>query len=184
MTTKHETTKNFNFPLSWDKYPNDRDMLREDLVRIDAAIKEIADSAAGSADSISYDNDGTEETVQEALDQLFDRTDTFEIAMNATTGADTSEVLWGFVATKAFVLPINLTGTMVSVLPMGSPLDLTIRVEHNGVFVGNILIDDNLATYDFPADLSVAVGDELVLYSNDSVTFRSLSVTLLAVRVD
>jgi hypothetical protein len=184
MTTLHETTKNFAFPLSWDKYPNDRDMLREDLIRIDDALKQVADDSADAADEVSYDNNGTEETVQDAIDRLYGRTNTFEIAMNATTGADSAEILWGFAASKAFTLPANLLGTQVTVLPMGGPLDMTIRIEHNGVFVGNIVIDDNVATYDFPADLNIAIGDELVLLSNDSVTFRSISATLLAVRVD
>ena len=175
-----ETTKFYQFPLQWDQYDDDRHLLREALIRIDLAISEGGGSEVASG--ITYD--GAEaasptETVADALDRLSARTKTFEIATSATGGANTGEVLWVFDVTLPFTLPADLIGSRGSVLQLG-PLDMVIRLEKGSTPIGQINIVNNALSFDFPDEQTFVAGDILVLTSNDTTTFRSVSVTLLA----
>lgn len=180
-----DVTKYYQFPLQWDQYPTDRDLIAEALVRIDSAIQGNAGGGTGSASNVVYDGIEAKpgEDVAEALDKLIRRTDTFEIAMNATSGADSGEALWVYDVVSAFTLPANLTGSRGTVLPI-VPLDMVIRIERGALAIGSISIVNNILTFDFPVEQSFAVGDVLVLTSNNTTTFRSVSVTLLADQID
>lgn len=180
-----EVTKFYQFPLQWDQYPTDRDLLREALIRVDAAIQTNAGDGTGAASKVVYDGaqGSPGEDVAEALDKLVLRTNTFEIAMCATGGANSGEALWVFNVTNAFSLPADLIGSQGSVLPL-VPLDMTIRIDRGAVPIGSIIITSNVVTFNFPTEQVFAAGETIVLTSNDVTTFRSVSVTLLADQID
>jgi len=180
-----EVTKFYQFPLQWDMYPTDRDLIREALIRVDAAIQTGAGGGTGAASQVVYDGLEAEpgEDVAEALDKLILRTDTFEIAMNATGGANTGEVLWVFNVTRPFSLPATLAGSHGTVFPL-VPLDMVIRIEKGATLLGTINIVSSVLTFDFPDEQSFVEGETIVLTSNDATTFRSVSVTLLADHLD
>ena len=185
MTSIAKTTPNYSIPLSWDKYPTDRKLIEEAFERIDAAIEKVADSGGSNSENIEYETpDGTEVSVADALNVLYSRTATFEIAVNATTGCDAGEVLWALSATRAFTLPAELIGSQATIKQLSAPVYLTIAVMKNDISVGNILIDDNLATYDLPDAVDFAVGDELSFVAASNVTFKSIAITLSATRPD
>lgn len=180
-----DVTKFYQFPLQWDQYPTDRDLLREALVRVDAAIQTNAGDGTGAGSKVVYDGEFglPGEDVSEALDRLMVRTNTFEIAANATGSTQTGEVLWAYTVTDAFTLPADLVGSQATILPI-MPLDLTIRIDRGAVPIGSIIIEANVVTFDFPDEQALAVGDVLVLTANATTTFRSVSVTLLADQID
>lgn len=174
-------TTNYEFPLQWDQYESDRDLLTEALKRIDAAIKT---AEGGVSSTIIYDgvHASLDETVSDALDRVIDWTDTFQIAMVATAGADVGEPLWAYSVTQPFTLPADLPGSEANALAI-VPLDMVIRIEKNGVAIGTLTYEDGSPSYDFIADVSFAAGDVLVFVAESTVTFRSISATLVATRI-
>lgn len=181
-----DVTPNYRLPLSWDKYPNDRDLIEEAFNRIDKALGEIDDSVPETTTDIIYDGefaDSDTVTLTDALDDLQHFVRNFEIVMNANGGSQSGEVVWSYKTSRNFKLVADLIGSNVAVFPL-APLDLTLRLEKNNTVIGNIIIDQNIPTFDFADDVSFVPGDVLAIHSNDAVTFRSVSVTLLAVRED
>jgi hypothetical protein len=181
-----EVTKYYQFPLQWDQYDDDRSLLREALIRIDAAIKTNDGGGTGAASQIIYDGaeaSRPDEDVAEALDKLMLRTNTFEIAISYTASANTGEILSVYNVTDSFTLPATLTGSRGKVYEL-LPLTMNIRIDKNDTPIGNIVIDNSVLSFDFPADVTFAFGDTLTFVSTDTTTFRCVAVTLLAVELD
>lgn len=179
-----KVTNFYKFPLQWDQYPTDRLMIEEAFVRIDKTIHSIVFEGGGTASNIIFDGDEglPGENVAEALDRALSRTNQFEIAVNATTQSDANEVLWSMAVTRAFMLPADLENSAGVVLAV-APIDLVIRIEHNGTPIGSIDIVQDVISFDMAVDAVLMSGDELTFISEGAATFRSISFNLLASRL-
>lgn len=179
-----KVTDFYKFPLQWDQYPTDRLMIEEAFVRIDKTIHSIVFDGGGAASNVIYD--GAEalpgENVSEALDRVLARTNQFEIAANATSQSDTNEVLWSMAVTRACMLPIDLDGS-IGVVEAVTPVDLIIRIEHNGTPVGSAEIVQDAVSFVLTDDVTLFPGDSLTFVSEGEATFRSISLNLLAYRL-
>lgn len=180
-----KVTTNYDFPLQWDQYPTDRDLLEEALERIDATIKKVAESGGtdGKGSSINYDGvyGDPDVSVSDALDDLHIATNTFEIALTATDGASADEVLWSYTTARAYTLPENLTGS-VGTVGAGGLVTTIFDIQRNGTTVGAVEIFENDVSFSLPTESSFQPGDTLSLVSTGVSVFDSVSVTLLAKR--
>lgn len=179
-----KVTTFYKIPLQWDQYPTDRLMVEEAFERIDKAMNSLVVDGGGVATNVVYD--GNEalpgENVADALDRALERTNQFEISMNATSGSDVNEVLWGMSAARSFQLPADLDGSVAHVQSM-TPIDLVIRIEQNGVSIGSIDIVQDVPSFNFPDDVLFMIDDELTLVSEGDVNFRTININLLASRL-
>lgn len=179
-----KVTTFYHFPLQWDQYPTDRLMIEEAFVRIDKTINSIVFDGGGVSSNVIYDGDEAlpGENVSEALDRVLARTNQFEIAANATNQSDANEVLWSMAVTRSFTLPADLDGS-IGIVEAVTPIDLTIRIEHNGTAVGSVEIVQDAVSFVAADDVILFPGDSLTFVAEGEATFRSVSLNLLATRL-
>jgi len=176
-------TKNYDFPLQWDEYVTDRELLEEALTRIDAAIKQVQ---IGSSEAVNVGFDNTDagdpaENVQEALDSLFASSSRFELALNATGGANLDDPLWVYSVSRDFMIEAGMPGATGSVISP-TPITLDIDVQLNGASIGSIAILDNVFTFTLASNVLFLRDDQLAFIAVNASSFRSVSVTIIAER--